>query len=68
MLNEAAEMFLEAGNRKTAIQEGTNTYIPKYNLGVIYECLGKKDDAVKWYSDCGEYEPAKERLKNLQET
>ena len=32
----------------------------------IYEVLGFKEKAIKAYKKCNDYDPAKERLKNLR--
>ena len=36
-----------------------------YNIGVIYECLGKKEEALAYYRKCGGYAPAEERIREL---
>lgn len=43
--------------------EGVNSYLADYNIGVIYECLGFKEKAVKHYNACGNYSLALNRLK-----
>ena len=45
--------------------EGTNSYMANYNIGVIYECTGHIAEARAYYEKCGEYAPAKQRLKVL---
>ena len=42
---------------------GVNSYAAYYNVGVIYECLEKISEAKYYYQKCGNYEPAKKRLK-----
>lgn len=44
--------------------DGTNSFMPLYNLGVIYECLRDKDKAIEYYKKCGDYGLAKERLES----
>lgn len=46
--------------------EGINSFIPLYNLGVIYECLGQEGKAIKYYRQCSNYELAKDRLKIIK--
>lgn len=45
--------------------EGVNTYRANYNIGVIYECTGHKEEARNYYQKCGAYEPAQIRLREL---
>lgn len=45
--------------------EGANSYLADYNIGVIYECLGFVDEAVKHYKACKNYSLALNRLKLL---
>lgn len=46
--------------------EGVTSYLPNYNIGVIYECLGFKDEAFKYYKACGSYELALNRINNFR--
>jgi hypothetical protein len=46
--------------------EGVNGYLAFYNIGVIFECLGDNNNAIKYYEKCGEYSAAKLRVKALQ--
>lgn len=50
-------------NRGKAL--GVTTYLPLYNIGVIYECLGDKKTALEYYKSCDEYKPALDRIKQL---
>lgn len=43
---------------KDCCVDGTNSYRAYYNIGVIYECLGNKKEALAYYNKCGGYEPA----------
>lgn len=60
---EAVAEFLKAVKHKECRNQGTNSYAAYYNIGVIYECLGNGDKAREFYQKCGEYEPAKKRLR-----
>lgn len=55
--------------KSTTIEEfsvdGVNSYKAHYNIGVIYECTGRIEEARSYYRKCGGYQPAKERLKAL---
>lgn len=64
--SDAAAEFLKAAGQKDAKTSGVNSYAAYYNIGVIYECLGDLDQAVKHYKKCGAYAPAKERLRSLE--
>lgn len=64
--SDAAAEFLKAAGQKDAKTSGVNSYAAYYNIGVIYECLGDLDQAVKHYKMCGAYAPAKERLGRLK--
>ena len=37
-----------------------------YNMGVILECVGMVEDAINMYNNCGDYEPALKRLRELR--
>lgn len=58
---QAVEEFQKATGHKECRNKGVNSYAAYYNIGVIYECLGKKEEAVSYYKKCGGYEPAKQR-------
>lgn len=63
--DHAIEEFQKATRHKECRNKGVNSYSAYYNIGVIYECLGKKEEAVLYYKKCGEYEPAKQRMAGL---
>jgi hypothetical protein len=44
---------------------GISSYLSHYNIGVIFECVGMIEDAVKMYKSCGDYEPAAQRLAEI---
>ncbi|UYZ34249.1 glycosyltransferase [Clostridium beijerinckii] len=60
---EAVETFLRCTEYEEGKIEGITTFLPFYNAGVIYECLGLNEEAVKYYKLCGDYTPAKLRIK-----
>lgn len=60
--SEAIGEFIKATKMKVYKADGVNSYRAFYNIGVIYECLGQLDKAKLYYSKCGEYKPALERL------
>ncbi|MEA4825994.1 MAG: glycosyltransferase, partial [Clostridium sp.] len=59
---KAAETFLECTEFKDGKIEGITSFLPLYNIGVIFECLGFKEEAIKYYKLCGDYPLAKERV------
>ena len=65
MFNEAINEFLKVIKYRNCKMEGVTSYLSYYNLGVIYECLGKVKDATEYYKKCGNYSLAKNRLNIL---
>ena len=62
---EAINDFTEASSCEHFSVEGTNSYKAFYNIGVIYEVTGEIIKARQYYIKCGEYGPAKARLREL---
>lgn len=63
---DAVSEFLKATKHSASRNVGANSYMAFYNIGVIYECLGRADEAKRYYEMCGGYEPAERRLKELR--
>lgn len=63
---QAVQEFLKATKHQECRNKGVNSYSAYYNIGVIYECLGKKEEAVQYYEKCGDYESAKKRLADIK--
>lgn len=63
LFDEAVAQFQKATTFTSATVEGANSYRAFHNLGVIYECTGHIDKAISYYKKCGDFAPAKERLK-----
>jgi len=63
--DKAVDEFKIASNCSMYKDEGVNGYKAWYNIGVIYECRGQFDDAVKYYNRCGDYEAAMKRIHNI---
>lgn len=59
---EAINSFENAKKTIDSKIEGVNSYLANYNIGVIYEVLGYKEEAKKYYQQSGNYEKAKQRL------
>ncbi len=71
MINMNAGRFDEAvACFKRCIVKGSaepiESSMPRYNMGVIYECTGKINEARELYSACGNFLPARSRLKALR--
>ena len=60
---QAVESFLECTKFAYSKVEGITTYSSYYNIGVIYDVLGFREKAIEYYEMCGNYEPARNRLK-----
>lgn len=62
---QAIENFIGCTKFSHGKMEGITTFLPYYNIGVIYEVLGHKEQANKYYKLCGDYNPAEKRLSKL---
>lgn len=62
---DAVSEFLKATKHAGCRNVGANSYMAFYNIGVIYECIGRVDEAKRYYKMCGEYELAKRRLREI---
>ncbi len=67
MYDEAIEEFSKATTYKNSKIEGCNSYKANYNIGVIRECLGDKQTALKYYKLCGDYEPAVNGIHRIKD-
>ena len=65
VFDRAVEEFEKASKFQQCMVEGVNSYKAYYNIGVIYECLGDKENALKYYRRCGNYDKAKLRIKAM---
>lgn len=63
---EAVTEFQNSKNMEICKMEGVNDYLANYNIGVIFECLGKKEKALEYYNMCVNYERALERIDFLK--
>lgn len=66
MFSEAIQEFQKATTISNYSVEGVNSYSANYNTGVIYECMGNTEEAVKYYTKCKAYAPAMERIRFLK--
>lgn len=65
LFEESVNQFLSCIGEKEGQIEGINSYLSYYNVGIIYECLGFKEEAVDYYRKCGTYNLALKRLESL---
>lgn len=65
MFSDAVQCFDTCTKFKECKVEGVTTFLSYYNIGVVYEVLGYKTNAVEYYKLCGNYENALERLKAI---
>lgn len=65
LFDEAINEFTKASTMEEFSVDGVNSYKAYYNIGVIYECAGYPKEAKNAYLKCGDYEPARARLKQL---
>ncbi len=65
MFDEAIREFVNATHMSYAKVRGTNSYRAYYNIGVIYECIGDGEKAVKYYKLAEGFKPAIERLMEV---
>ncbi|WP_407307292.1 glycosyltransferase [Desulfosporosinus sp. SB140] len=66
MFTEAVESFTRCIGEKESKAEGVNSYLPNYNMGVIFECLGDNGRARMYYKLCHQYPLALNRLELLK--
>lgn len=64
-LSQAVGEFQKALTMKNAKIQGVNSFAANYNIGVIYECVGDKKEALSYYEKCGDYKPAVEGIKRI---
>lgn len=65
MFDRAIDEFLKATTISNCAADGANSYLAYYNAGVICECMGDIRTAKKYYSLCGDYQPAAQRKRLL---
>lgn len=65
---KAMAEYVKALQCPTAREEGANSFLPYYNIGLVNEMLGSQDSALSFYrraADLG-FSPAVERLSTLE--
>lgn len=67
LFEDAVGLFEKAKEYDNCNLCGVNSYLADYNIGVIFECLGHKEEALMYYGKCKGYDKAEERIKALTE-
>ena len=62
---EAVREFEKATRFKYSNMEGVNDYLAYYNIGVIYECLGKSEKALEYYKKSKKYDKSQRRIEAI---
>ena len=59
--------YVKALQCQNAREEGANSFIPYYNIGLVNEMLGSRDSALRFYQKAADFgfSPALERLSEL---
>lgn len=65
MYEHALEQYQKAIGMPMCRQQGANGIFPLYKTAEICETLGDTATAVSIYKQCGDFEPAKQRLESL---
>lgn len=65
LFDQAIQQFKSCIGLREGKVQGVNSYLPAYNIGVIYECSGATEEAMLYYKQCGEYGPALSRCQTL---
>ena len=66
MFEQAIAQYQKALTMPPGRQNGTNSFLPLYQCGCIFEQLGDTDSAAALYAQCGDFAPAIERLSTLK--
>jgi len=67
MFIEAVECYESCLGSNVEDFRGITTFLSHYNIGVLCEVVGMKNEAVRCYEKCGDYAPAKARLAEMRE-
>lgn len=65
LYDKALMEFLRATTSQQHFNEGTNSFLAYYEIGLIYELQQQPEEAMKYYKKAGPYEPALEKIKAL---
>jgi len=68
LLIEAVECYESCIGIDIVDYSGITSYLSYFNIGVILECVGMAEDAVRMYESCGDYTPALNRLAQMKKS
>lgn len=63
---QAFDLYLACTRLRGGEVEGVTSWLPYYNIGVLFEALGQTEQALRYYGMCGDYERAKARISELR--
>lgn len=63
---KAMQQFLKAISTEEHHVEGSNSFIPRYNIGLINQMMGQTEDALKLYRSCGNFKPALDAIATIE--
>ena len=66
MPEQALAQYQKALQMPPGRQSGTNSFLPLYQCGLLFEELGDADSARALYAQCGDFAPAVQRLALLK--
>lgn len=66
LFEDAINQFEKATTLNNSEVIGANSFRAWHNIGVIYECTNQKEKAILYYKKCGDFAPAKARIKNIE--
>ena len=66
LFDKAVNSFLDATKAKKTYVSGTGSFLAYYNIGVIYQVMGRTEDALNYYEKCGDYPRSIQRISELQ--
>lgn len=66
LFEKAINEFSKSLTFNNSKMEGSNSYLANYNIGVIYECLGDKDKAYRFYKKCRGYKLADKAINRIK--
>lgn len=67
MYEQALEQYQKAVGMTPGKQNGTNSFLPVYQSGTIFEALGDPETAAACYEKCADFPPAARRLEALRQ-
>jgi len=66
LFDKAVNSFLDATKADKTYVSGTGSFLAYYNIGVIYQVMGRSEDALNYYKMCGDYPKAIQRMVEIQ--